>query len=627
MSNTLEVILCTQGHLPSGTGEADFEGLYAAEIKPLITALAKFPRVHLVIHYSGLLLHWIERRYPELFMLLEDLLNRKQAELLGGGFYHPLLPLIPLADRIGQIEMLSTYLRKQFGKRPLGCWLPSLAWEQNLVGPLTSSGMNYTFLEERHFYGAGLKPGPQGIFEPCLTEDQGKLLIVFPIAEGRRSDLARGLEGLKDLSGNPLVVIPIGGGNLRDRAQGAEVQARYEELFRELSEGDPSITFTTPSKVYKGLGPLRKAYFPTLCLDQNGGGLCCQGRQLLADYPEAGGLYAKMIYVHTLISVKLRGDKARKRTAQEELWKAQDSGVYRLGTENHPGLSSPQVRRAAYRALLEAEKITRDKGKFKPYLSVFDFDLDGEGEYLLQDDKLSLCIKSRGAALIELDYLPGSWNYLDTLSLPTTEGEAPLRRSSFADYLGPPNMAGEDIHPGGIQGGRFCGLEEYQALEVDRLRCRVHFRLPVSSSLPFGDIEIDKTIQLRKNALQVEYVLKNTGTEHRDFSFVPALDLSFSGEGEDHLRIFSVREEDKEGLHLKDAQELHEARTLEFQDLTNEALLSFEASRPFGGRIFNVRAGLPGREEYQWTSLMPLFPLALEGGKTWKLVLTLKISP
>jgi hypothetical protein len=62
-----------------------------------------------------------------------------------------MLPLIPLADRLGQIEALTTYLRKHFGKRPRGCWLPGLIWEQNLAGSLQTSGMDYTFLESNQF--------------------------------------------------------------------------------------------------------------------------------------------------------------------------------------------------------------------------------------------------------------------------------------------------------------------------------------------------------------------------------------------------------------------------------------------------------------------------------------------
>jgi alpha-amylase/alpha-mannosidase (GH57 family) len=141
MSEKVNFILGVHDHLPNGTGKEEFENLYNDKIRPLVSALYQFPRIQVVFHYSGVLYHWIERHHPELIILLNDLLNRKQAELLSGGFYEPMMPLLPQIDRIGQIEMQTTYIRKQFGKRPLGCWLPANTWEQNLPGALVVCGM------------------------------------------------------------------------------------------------------------------------------------------------------------------------------------------------------------------------------------------------------------------------------------------------------------------------------------------------------------------------------------------------------------------------------------------------------------------------------------------------------
>ena len=352
MNPKLNIIFSAFGHLPSGTGEVKFEALYNKEIKPLIAALDKYPKINMVLYYSGVIFNWIERRHPEFFMLLEDLLNRKQAELLGGGFYNPMLSLLPPADRIGQIEMLTTYLRKQFGKRLSGCWLPSAAWEQSLVSSLNSCGMNYTFLDDWLFPGlensilecSNLEPDPftGELFSPCITEDQGKLITVFPIA----FSLARKLKTddlfnlLKELSeklpqsgDDKTIVIPIEGG-------------QCEELFEKLSNSNLRIKSAVPSKIFKALNSLKKNYFTYVGkTETTETGTVRMGtipvtnpRQFLAKHPAAGGIYAKMIYVHTLINNQLRGDKTRKRTAMEELWKAQDSNLYRLGSENNPGL-------------------------------------------------------------------------------------------------------------------------------------------------------------------------------------------------------------------------------------------------------------------------------------------------
>ncbi|MCL2231460.1 MAG: DUF1926 domain-containing protein [Treponema sp.] len=633
MSKSLSLILGASGHLPSGAGEAEFEALYDKEIKPLVQALNKFPAINMVFHYSGVILYWIERRHPELFMLLEDLLSRKQAEFIGGGFYNPMLPLLPQADKIGQIEMLTTYLRKHFGKRPQGCWFPPLAWEQNLVGPLSSCGMNYTFLEDRQFSGAGAEPNEAGLFFPCITEDQGKLITVFPIARSLGSQLRAAAcaqtsgetGGVAKILGAlleklpegdfPLMVFPFGS----EASSPQETAISYESFLQDFSDADPRIEFTTAFKVSKSIRHLKRVYFPGAWAYPNAGQET-HPRQFLADYPEAGGIYAKMIYVHTLINNQLRGDKTRKRTALEELWKSQDSSVFSLGTAASPGLFHAPVRKAAYRSLLEAEKITREKGKFAPSLSVFDFDLDGEGEYIFQDDKLNCCVKSRGAGIFELDYLPAAWNYLDTLSLQRGE-----RRRAFVDWLAPAGTLADDAGPRGIPSGVFCGSQEYDVSETDRVRRRLGFRLPPRAGALLGEIEIEKTWYMKKNSIALEYVLKNSETRHVSFVFCPQMDFSFAGEGEAFLRVLAQREGGKEGAAFDDAVTIKSTKALEFQDLKNETLITLEASRSFDARIFHVRAG-SFREEYQSTCIMPFFSVSLEGEKSWKMTVSLRIS-
>ena len=611
----MNLVLCAYGHLPSGTADEEFENLYNTEIKPLISALDKFPRINMMLHYSGVILYWIERRHPEFFMLIEDLLSRKQMEFLGGGFYNPAFSLLPQADKNGQIEMLTDYLRKHFGKRPQGCWLPALAWEQNLVGPLNSYGMSYTFLEDLQFSAAGAEPYAEGVYLPCITEEQGKLITVFPVYGTLGKELSQGkpleilgkfLEGFSQNDESHTMVIPV-------------VKTDYENLFAELSKADPKVKFTCPSKFFKNLKSLKKAYFPGVWSGNE-----TNPRQFLADYPEAGCIYAKMMNIHTLITNQLRGDKTRKRTAIKELWKAQDSGIFRLGSPSIPGLFHSPVRKAAYQSLLEAERIIREKKKFSPSLSVFDFDLDGEGEFIFQDDRLNCCIKTLGAGVFELDYLPCTWNYLDTLAVKTEtlKGE---RRSAFVDWLAPAALQSEDIGTEGVKGGRFCGLEEFKVSDTDRVHRRVVFTLPPKPDLPWGEIEIVKTWQHKKNSLALEYVLRNTGTETMNFTFCTSVDLSFPGETDGFLRIYSLHEGEKEHI-ASNAHTIGNVKTLEFQDINNESIIVFESGRSFDGRLFHVHSGFPGHEEYQSTCVMPLFPVTLEAGKTWKTAFSLKIS-
>ena len=616
MSGKINFILGVHNHLPNGSAEDEFETLYNHKIRPLISALYQFPRINVVIHYTGVLLHWIERRHPELFVLIDDLLSRKQAELLGGGFYEPMMPLLPLADKIGQIEMLTTYLRRQFGRRPLGCWLPGLSWEQNLVGPLNACGMGYTFLNESCFRAAGADLKGGYFYEPCITEDQGKIITVFPLSvslEERPSLILEKLgsyRGMNSESEGPVTIFPD-----FVLKPGEKAETGFQLFFEELSAADSCIEFTTPGRILRNFHCLKKMYFTGCSAEQ------ASPRQFMTEYPEAGGIYSKMIHTRVYIN-QLRGDKARKLSALEELWKAQDSAIF------SPMIGNPHVRKAAYKALLEAEKITREKGSFSPSLSAFDYDLDGEDEYVFQDEKLNCYIRARGAGLFELDYLPKSWNFLDTFANGKNSGSGGVR-SAFSDYLVPgKNLPVLDWR--GVENARFCGNEIFETVELDRVRRELKFRLLPGKDLQSCNIGIYKTWRLQRNTLSLQYRLENVGPGTEHFFLIPSVDFSFSGAGEPHVRFLAIRKTGREPVEIADQKQTETVNIngFEIRDIKNETVMIMEADRNFNANLFNAanltNPGIP--EYYQFTCIMPVFPVSLDSGKNQDIVFSIKIS-
>ncbi|GHV15941.1 glycosyl hydrolase [Spirochaetia bacterium] len=637
MNVPLSLIIGFHSHVPIGMGDDEFERLYKETLKPLIITLNRYPKIPATLHYSGVLLHWIEKAHPEFFMLIVDLLSRKQVELLGGGFYEPMLPLLPLQDKIGQIEMLTTYIRKQFGKRPQGCWLPAQAWDQNIAGVLNTCGMGYTFLREEQFIQAGLSADA-----PCITEDQGKLVTVFPIASGITADFKGDgvravLEGLARGTGTGgegriITVFP----EFLSAASGEtqDFEGDINRLFEDLSGCESFVEFTNPARCIKFRRQLRRAYFPSSAAGEcvphrEGEAATMHPRQFLITYPEVNGIYAKMMFTHVLIN-QLRGDKSRKRTAQEELWKAQGYDVFCAAGGG--GINRNTVRSAVYRALLGAEKITREKGVFIPSLMAFDFDLDGEEEYLFQHENINCYVKSRGASVFEFDFLPRAWNYLDTLGSPGPgQPVEPCRRTSFADILVPPDTPLEALETAGppVAGVRFCANERYEVLELDKSHEKANFRLPPRQDIPLGSIEIVKAYHLKKDALVVHYTLYNRGAEGVRFRFIPRLDLSFPGEGDLYQRISKIAPRGKEPFPQGEGA-LQDIMGIEFGDIKNEVLLTLIADRSFDARIFSVRTPclVHGHETtlYQSTCVMPVKDLSLESDASWTGEFTVKLS-
>ena len=105
-------------------------------------------------------------------------------ELLTGGFYEPILAILPDADKHGQIQRLTQYLAREFGGRARGMWLAERVWEPHLPKALREAGAEYVLVDDSHFALAGRDPETLGGY--YVTEEQGHTLAVFPISQRLR---------------------------------------------------------------------------------------------------------------------------------------------------------------------------------------------------------------------------------------------------------------------------------------------------------------------------------------------------------------------------------------------------------------------------------------------------------
>jgi alpha-amylase len=656
-----KLIVGAHGHTPFGSSEEEFERAYQTQYKPFIASLYRYPLVPVVLHFSGVLLSWLEQRHPEFFLILEELINRKQVEIIGGGFYEPMMPLIPLADRLGQIELLTTYLRKHFGKRPRGCWLPGLVWEQPLAATLQTCGIDYTFLESGQFLQAGLRECD--LERPCLTEEQGKIITVFPISR-RLTDalLCRDLGEVSRIVGEP-------SGDNRERVLTVFVEDLFDgnggetafcEFLDLVSGPNSPADLTIPSRVLKAGVPEAKAYFPSSAqekvmywamdeekrklydriskVDADGAARAAAPyvagslpRQFLIRYPEANGIYTKMLYTHLLIN-QLRGDKYRKRSAREELWKAQ--GCDSFWHVNDGGLYRNRLRKAVYGALIEAEKITRERGVFIPSVIPVDINLDGDREFLIQGSDLNGYVRLRGGSLFEIDYLSRAWNYVDTMSRRKesyVDGDPILDescRAVFSDRLLHPEVTLKDAAANRFADSRSCAKERYEELSLERAHLELTLRKAPDFTGPYGSIEIRKKYSMKKNQLTVFYTLANRGDRPERFNFAPEIDLSFAGEEPNFQRIGFCQEAAAES-ELKVA-EYRGLECLTIEDVRNGLPIFLSSAGQFDVWVFPVRTrcridGIVA-DHYQSTCCMPVKPVILAPGEEWETRFSLRFG-
>src|ERR1700730_10606266 len=167
-------------HNPQPVGNFDHIFAEATDkaYAPLLTALERHPRIRLALHYSGPLLDWLRPHRPELLAPLRPLVARGQVELMTGGYYEPILAIIPDADKRGQIEKLTRSIADEFGYEAEGLWLAERVWEPHLARPIGEAGARYTIVDDAHFEAVGLDE--RHLLGYYLTEEEGVPLAIFP---------------------------------------------------------------------------------------------------------------------------------------------------------------------------------------------------------------------------------------------------------------------------------------------------------------------------------------------------------------------------------------------------------------------------------------------------------------
>ena len=140
MTQTVTLLLGVHAHQPVGNFPEVLEDAHLRCYQPFIRTLYRYPEFHYAIHFSGWLLDYLLRHYPDDMALLREMVARGQAELFGGGDTEPVLAVIPNRDRIGQLTALSDRLEKTLGKRPSGAWLTERVWEATVVPGLVDAG-------------------------------------------------------------------------------------------------------------------------------------------------------------------------------------------------------------------------------------------------------------------------------------------------------------------------------------------------------------------------------------------------------------------------------------------------------------------------------------------------------
>ena len=607
--------------IPQGEPPEVFERVYQNALRPFLSLLNNHPRVPMVLHYCGSVYSWLEDAHPEFIMLLKEMTRRKQVELLGGGFYAPILPLLPDGDKLGQIEKLTMYLRSTFGNRPRGAWIPERVWEPGLTRILANSGIEYAFLDDRFLAISGLEE--KQWLHPYLTEEQGKTVTILPVRTGlermvpyhnpeslvlQLHELAT--DGLRRMAAVMVPGVRFGDeGATQALSYGRDGQGGWLKSFFELLEQNRDwLHPLTPRWKPDAIVPQGRAYLPCLASEELMRNVLRADRQktfvdlgrkmrkqdaeqyllggyfraFLTKYPEVDQLYCRFMYARLQVG-QIRGDKYRKMAALDELWKGQTGAIYWHGTQG--GAYANHLRKAAYRSFMEAERIARGVASCVPVIIDTDFDLDGRVEFLYQGLVYNAFVHRRGGCLFELDYLPAAWNYLDTFARWREpyhrykyEGCDWYPRRGFIDHFHPPGVDVERFDRMSVPelGDFVQGDFELKELRRDQRELVLERTGALKIKKRHLPLRLVKRYRFCEDALQLEIAFHNPGPAALALNYAMELNLSLAKEAE----LYGVCRETQRPLDSKPC-ELTAVDGVLVRDPANEVTLTLEADRSF----------------------------------------------
>jgi alpha-amylase len=455
-------------HQPAGNFEDVFERCYQHAYLPFVQHLEKHTLIRAALHFSGPLLTWIQQHHPEYFELLRSLVKRKQVEMVGGGFYEPILAVIPAEDQREQIERLAAYLEEHFGERPSGAWLAERVWEPQLPSVLAAAQVNYTLVDDFHFLAAGFEPSE--LFGAYLAEDRGKAVRVFAGQKALRYLVPFGkveevIQYLREAAmTHPGGVAVFGDDMEKFGVWPGTFEHCYdnhwlEDFLTALENNSDWLTVTPPGEWHAPLGraDLPTASYPEMAewalptsvrqrfhaVQQEFSGrpevaAFLRGgswRGFFRKYAEANLLHKKMLRAGTrLAAVPLRRTETKPAReiaiARDQLLRAQCNDAYWHGVFG--GLYAPHLRTELWRNLVRAE-LAADKlipGGQIGRVEMLDYDTDGKNELLFTGPEYQALLKpSDGGTVAALDFRPTAATLINSMQRRPEAYHARLREA------------------------------------------------------------------------------------------------------------------------------------------------------------------------------------------------------
>lgn len=462
MDKRLCFLITIHFHQPVGNFDSVIERICKCCYEPFLETISEFPDIKFNLHYSGSLLEWIKGHRPGLLSAIKKVVKSGQVELLGGGFYEPILSVLPPQDSIEQIRMMSRFLKNEFTTEPSGAWLPERVWEPHLADIFANAGIKYTIVDDTHLRYAGLKQ-PQ-LYNYYITEDNTNTVAIFPSDKTLRytipfhghQDTIDYFKKVKDEYGQVCVLYGDDGEKFGEWPGTNDLVYKQKWLYNFLSLLQDNNSWLSTMKISDYMsqnGPSGRIYMPTSSYEEMGEwALPAESSQRLSDiiteyknngaydryidfirggfwrnffvkYPESNQMHKRMVLVSKRLAAfasKVKGKVPQLLDdARRELLRSQCNCAYWHGVFG--GLYLYHLRSAIYEHIVSAEGML-DRlihGSKRSWLEAVeeDFDCDGHKEVIVNTPYNTFTIDpGEGGIITEWDLKPHSLNIINTLS-------------------------------------------------------------------------------------------------------------------------------------------------------------------------------------------------------------------